>query len=67
MTNIYVELLGRYEAQVRRRLLLAVHTDGRVVFGTYKDLAFSTAQDAGSRLESSAMTVSLDLAAARTA
>ena len=49
MTNIYVELLGRYEAQVRRRLL-AVHTDGRAVFGTYKDLAFSTAQDAGSRL-----------------
>jgi hypothetical protein len=42
MTNIYVELLGRYEAQVRRRLLLAVHTDGRVVFGTYKDLAFSS-------------------------
>jgi hypothetical protein len=66
MTNIYVELLGRYEAQVRRRLL-AVHTDGRAVFGTYKDLAFSTAQDAGSRLESSAMTVSLDLAVARTA
>jgi len=49
MTNIYVKLLGRYEAQVRRRVL-AVHTDGRVVFGTYKDLAFSTAQDAGSRL-----------------